>query len=603
VVDHRSTQACAVRIFRAMGMRSVTQEPPSTLRESTTATLGKAIHPSSGVGEAAATIAHYASLPLAFALLLYFDRHLWFMGDIFEFFARMQPGHSLSLLTPHNEHWTTIPILLDLALYKLVGLRSYLPYIGLEIAAHVLVAHLLWRWMRRLGADPWIATGLASVFLVLGAGAENLTYAFQLSYVLPIAIGLLGAFVVDRPDGSARRDALYWPFGLAAIMCSGVGVYMVALAGLIALLRRGWPATARVVSVPAAVYLAWLAVFGRGALSTTPAPKGELTLLPQYVWNGMTGAVDATTGLAGLGGVAILALAIWLYRQRGLARGRLAYVFAGPIIAVMFFAVVGVGRIALGVNESQSGRYAYTFVALVIATVGVILTRLTRQRSPLLWVALAGTVIMAVNGIGGLRTSLLVVAPAQAATRGQILAAAHLIADGAQLASGDDAKVEPARTPDLTVGVLRSMMSDGKLPLRDPVSSTDRLNAALFLQTSITARPVTGSAGEPPSVPLRLQTSSITTANGCVSVAFGGQAPQVTLMFMGPASVAITPASSGQVETRLAFASDSQRLTLPVDSPVQGGQTVYLNVTDSGIVSVLTLPPGATQLCGLTTSP
>ena len=119
-----------------------------------------------------ATPAHYLSLVAGFVLLLLLTRHLWFIGDIFDFFGRMQAStcwvlgpartpvcgglSAFSLMVPHDEHWSTIPMLLTFAIYQFVGLHSYLPYIGADILAHLLVVHLLWRWMRRLGVDPWV---------------------------------------------------------------------------------------------------------------------------------------------------------------------------------------------------------------------------------------------------------------------------------------------------------------------------------------------------------------------------------------------------------------------------------------------------------------
>jgi hypothetical protein len=142
-----------------------------------------------------ATPVHYLSLPVAFILLPVLTRHLWFIGDIFDFFARMQSAtcstlgdgrpavcgglNALSLMVPHNEHWSTIPLLLTAAIYQFVGLHSYLPYIGLDILAHVVVAHLLWRWMRRLGVDLWVATALATAFLVLGGARRTSNGRFR----------------------------------------------------------------------------------------------------------------------------------------------------------------------------------------------------------------------------------------------------------------------------------------------------------------------------------------------------------------------------------------------------------------------------------------
>ena len=44
--------------------------------------------------------------------------------------------------------------------------------------------------MLRCGADGWVATAFAAVFLVLGAGYENLIWAFQIGFVTSTVCGL-----------------------------------------------------------------------------------------------------------------------------------------------------------------------------------------------------------------------------------------------------------------------------------------------------------------------------------------------------------------------------------------------------------------------------
>ena len=331
------------------------------------------------------------------------------------------------------------------------------------------MAHLLWRWMHRLDVDPWIATGLAAAFVVLGGGVENLTSSFQIGFVLPVVLGLLGAFLLDY-SGPSRwdRDVEYWVFGLATLMCSGIGVCVVLLGAALALLRRGWLAALRAVSVPTVVYLVWLALIGHVAISTTPAPKSELPLVVQYVWTGLTSAIEGTTGWTGLGGVLALGLGVWLYLNRHRARGPLALAFAGPPVALIFFATVGVGRISLGVDESAFSHYAYEWVVLLLPAAAVALTQLTRRSLTGRVVALGLTAAVAVNGVAGIATWLSANNPVQEETEGQILAAAHLVTGGAPLAVGGDTEVEPVNSPNLTLSDLRAMLAAGEIPRARP---------------------------------------------------------------------------------------------------------------------------------------
>ena len=108
------------------------------------------------------------------------------------------------------------------------------------IAVQVLVAHLLWRLMLRVGVDALVATAASAIFVVIGAGWENLVNAFQITFMAPIALGLIAILVMPERGRFQRRDAYGWICSLVAIMCSGLGITVVLVLGGVALLRRGW---------------------------------------------------------------------------------------------------------------------------------------------------------------------------------------------------------------------------------------------------------------------------------------------------------------------------------------------------------------------------
>src|ERR1035438_5856060 len=57
--------------------------------------------------------AHFLTLGAAFAVWAYLDRNLWFFGDEWDFLTRRGlHGAYFSIWTPHNEHWSVLPILL-----------------------------------------------------------------------------------------------------------------------------------------------------------------------------------------------------------------------------------------------------------------------------------------------------------------------------------------------------------------------------------------------------------------------------------------------------------------------------------------------------------
>src|SRR5690349_10903543 len=83
-------------------------------------------------------VLHPATLLIAAAVLLFENRGQWFYGDDFEFIFNRGLGHSVyGLFTPHNEHWSTVPILVYRALFNIFGLRSYTPYVVVLVALHI----------------------------------------------------------------------------------------------------------------------------------------------------------------------------------------------------------------------------------------------------------------------------------------------------------------------------------------------------------------------------------------------------------------------------------------------------------------------------------
>jgi len=73
--------------------------------------------------------------------------------------------------------------------WYLFGLHSYWPYQLVCVLSHLTVALLARTVMRRAGVRPWTAVALPLVFF--GAGAENITYAFQINFNAALAFGLI----------------------------------------------------------------------------------------------------------------------------------------------------------------------------------------------------------------------------------------------------------------------------------------------------------------------------------------------------------------------------------------------------------------------------
>ena len=123
--------------------------------------------------------------------------HLLFRRvDIHPRRAAMDLAH---ILQPHNEHPVILLHLIYGALLSTVGIRSYLPYMAVLLALHGANVLLLFEVVRRRAGDL-VALAAAALLLVLGAGWENLLWAFQISFVGSLACGLGVLLALDGPS-------------------------------------------------------------------------------------------------------------------------------------------------------------------------------------------------------------------------------------------------------------------------------------------------------------------------------------------------------------------------------------------------------------------
>lgn len=337
--------------------------------------------PTARFSAGAAQLAFAGALLAALIFLLFVGRYRWFFQDEWDFLAGRDGGDIRDLLIPHNEHWSTLPILVYRALFRVVGLGSYLPYRGLVLVLHVMAAVLLRVVMRRAGTSPWIATAAASLFAFFGSGSSNLLWAFQIGVNGSLVFGLAHLLLADHAGPVDRRDWVGLLAGLASLLSSGVGPIMVAVVGLATLFRRGWR-IALLHTVPFAVlYTMWFSAYrdertahGMGYPSYD---VGSPSQLGRFVRTGVTAAFDAMGQLSGAGWALGILLAVGLVlawaRLDWTERRKLLSVPAALLVgAFLFFVITGVGRAGnLGSEYARQSRYLYVFAALAVPAVAV----------------------------------------------------------------------------------------------------------------------------------------------------------------------------------------------------------------------------------------
>jgi len=548
------------------------------------------------------SLLHAATLLGGLLLLLFFNRRDYFFADEWDFVLRRGLTHAeLGLFTPHNEHWSTIPILVFRTVFHFAGARSYLPYLLPMLALHLAVAHLIWRTMLRVGVGPLLSTTLVGMFVVLGAGYQHLLWAFQVSQSGSLFFGWAMIMVVDRERPSWRSDALGWLFGVLSLLCSGVGVPMVLAAALLVAFRSGLRPAVRCASVPALVYLSWYVAVGHSGYNGQNGGGGfldSLAALPHLTWVGLTHVFEATFGVAGLGGVLVVALAGYLLRgQRRMREGGVqAVVVATALTTIAFYALVVSGRTALGEQGATASRYLYIAVALLLPAIGLALTELDNWLH-VPWSVAAGVVILlAVYNVGELRSYAATNYTVQPAVQRRVIAAAQLARTQPVIA----ALVEPTYDPDISIQALRRLDRAGDLPAGPPATPAELLEAARYLQVSLTEAPLYA----PSAAPRLVRFAGLPGAAGdpgCVTFDPAGTTTRLYLAVpSGGGSLSVTSEAGGSMQVTLNPGASSP---LGSERPLAlaASRTEWLNIATAEGTPTLTLPAqsGQVRVCGL----
>ena len=549
-----------------------------------------------------ALVIHVLVLVGGFVLLLYCNRDQWFFGDEWDFLAhRGVSGADYGLWEPHTEHWSTGPILIYRGLYSLWGLHSYVPYVVVLVLLHLAVAHLLWRLLLQAGVDQTVATALATVFTVLGAGYENLLWAFQIGFIGSVALGMAGLLLVNHDGRWGGRDVAGWVVSIVGLMFSGVSVTMVTVAGLAVLMRRGWRHAALTVSVPGAVYVTWFFLIGNKNVGDDERTLDDVFKYPEYIWNGLRTAIETTVGFPGAGAVILLGLAAFLLRRGGRSKGPAAPAFACALGALMLFAIIATGRAGLGIESSGASRYTYLVIALAVPAIGLALADLVDADG----LASAGRravvclllLFVGVHNAGTLVEKSRVEKRLEQRLKARILAAAQLVNSPAVILGGNP---EPQYSPDIVVEDLRRMHRDGKLPEPERITRDDRITVATTLQYAVNPVPlstpfspalvdgVVGADGE------------YDTGAGCIRLFPTGPTVELHLVGGEPMSLRVTTLVSGELVGYLRLFTPTVLTGAAHVDKVRAGDPVYVNVTATVDQVVLRVPPSATtEVCGI----
>jgi len=543
---------------------------------------------------------HCCTLAVGFVFLLWVNRHQWFNTDEWVFVVgRGVFGSARSgLLEPHNEHWSTLPIVAWRSLFSVFGVRTYLPYLLVLIGMHLLAAHLLWRVTLRVGIEPLLATLAVTPFVVLGAGWENLTAAFQFSLIGSLVAGLAALLVVPTSGRFGKTDAGGWALNIVGLMFSGVGVTMVVIAGLFALFRRGVRVALLTVSVPGAVYLLWYAAYGRhaGATAGTEPLTTALRHLPAYVWHGLTGTINDVTGLSGTGPVVLLLFVAFVgLRVRSLNAGW-ALAIAMAVGAAVFLAGAGIRRSGFGPETAASPRYVYVVAALLLPLAAMVVERMVARVPLRLAVVLAITIVLVVVQVSKLDAEAGDAADIEQESKHRIMATARLLRKRVPLLTQVPV---PIFAPDLTAPDIARLDGEGRLPGNVHVTGADLLTARAYLGIVLDDEPAAEASGPLPRLS-SVQEATVVPGAGsdCVVTTARSARAKLVLDFPGRTSHVLLQRPTNSHFDIIVRSKEAQ--SRPRDLGLVAGVVGVLTVRLQDLALEMPLPPrGSTTVCGL----
>ena len=416
-----------------------------------------------------ATYAHLLTLVGAFAFWVWWDRGLWFFGDEWDFLVQRGlwhlPANPASIWFPHNEHWSTLPILLWRALFNIFHLSSYWPYIVPVLVLHIGIMHLCWRLTLRAGVPAWLAVASVGLLGFLGAGAENLTWAFQVGFVGSVFFGLLAIELLDgyRPGVPPARLWYAAAALMASLMCSTIGDAMLVAAAVLAAARLPRKQALWVIGPPLAAYALWFAAVGRLGISGH-SDRFSLTGLsgvPTYIWTGLSSALGQTFNLPSAGAALLVGTGAWTaYHLRQLWARHPSLIGLGAAV-LAFYALTALGRDTSTVDAGVS-RYVYVAIALLVPIMAKILGPPGASRGMVLG-AVGLLALAAVGNVGQAQSWAATRVALTSASEVQVVATAKLLGTGVPYVSGPDAPPIGA-LPNLWAGPLGHLQRSAPAP-------------------------------------------------------------------------------------------------------------------------------------------
>ena len=444
------------------------------------------------------------------AFLMYVGRGETFFYDDWAYVVEKFGGGLRSLLLPHSEHFSLVPIAIYKVLFHLVGLNHYQVFRLVLVVFHLGVAALVYDLARRrIGA--WPALVAAAAILCLFAAWQNLIWAFQMSFVGSVLGGLAAWALIDRDTRACDIAAcLAVAFALS---CSGLGLPFVP--GIaVELLWRRQPRRLWLVAGPFALYVLWYSQYGVSMVTTA-----SIVASPQWIMNMGAAGVGALIGRDVDWGIPLSVVALTLAARRFVGGVRVSPRLVGAVLtALTFWILTGISRSLI--QAPDESRYAYLSAVLVVI---IALELAPAARFSGRAVGL-GAVVVAVGAVMGWQTlhTNAVTLRSDSQTIAAQLGGLQVVADYAPATYAPN----PALAPNITAGpylhaarAMRSYAGDAPATLlHEPAVLQTDADLVLLQVLDPMPRPSTRQPSGPPPRLDNVVAASVARSGSCVNL-------------------------------------------------------------------------------------
>jgi hypothetical protein len=301
-------------------------------------------------------------LAAAAVVIMHAGRDTTFFYDDWNFVDQRIGWRPYVLLYPHNEHLSLLPVLVYKVLLETVGLDSYGVFRLVSVLFNLTCGALLFVYVRRrLGS--WPALGFATCLVLMGVGAWDIVWPFQIGFLGSLAATLGALLALDRND--RRGDIAACVLVCVSVSSSSQGLMLLAAVLLEVLLRDDRVRRLWIPAIPLVLYAVWYLKYGgNGHLNWNQG----LPAIPDRIQGGLSAGSTAATGLPDNYGpalaIGLVAAFVYSLTRAGARLPRLLMVAAMPLA---FWILISIARTELGPTEP---RYLYPeglYVVLIAA--------------------------------------------------------------------------------------------------------------------------------------------------------------------------------------------------------------------------------------------